>query len=149
MLDSFVTPWIVARQAPLSMGLLRQEYWSGLPFPSPEDLPDPGTEPTFSALQVDSLLLSPWGSTHWTAPGKTQWLSRESTGKRIQGQRQWQSMAHSEHDALRSLEAPAVSKDYLPFVDACCAVQNVYNHSCCSTAWLWMVTGKHPTTLFC
>ena len=44
MSDSFVTPWTVALQAPLSMGLCRQEYWSGLPFPSPEDLPDPGIE---------------------------------------------------------------------------------------------------------
>ena len=51
-----VTPWTVARQAPLSMGFSRQEDWSGLPFPSPEDLPDPGIEPRSSALQVDSLL---------------------------------------------------------------------------------------------
>ena len=42
----FVTLQSVACQAPLSMGFSRQEYWSGLPFPSPEDLPDPGTEPT-------------------------------------------------------------------------------------------------------
>ena len=42
-------------QAPLSMGFSRQEYWSGLPFPSPEDLPDPGIEPRSSALQVDAL----------------------------------------------------------------------------------------------
>ena len=40
MSDSFVTPWTVAHQAPLSMGFPRQEYWSGLPFPSPGDLPD-------------------------------------------------------------------------------------------------------------
>ena len=39
-------PWSVARQAPLSMGFSRQEYWSGLPLPSPGDLPDPGMEPT-------------------------------------------------------------------------------------------------------
>ena len=51
-----VTPWTVARQAPLSMGFSRQEDWSGLPFPSPEDLPDLGIEPRSSALQVDSLL---------------------------------------------------------------------------------------------
>ena len=43
----FVTPWTVARQDPLSMGFPRQEYWSGLSFPSPGDLPDPGIEPTF------------------------------------------------------------------------------------------------------
>ena len=41
----FVTPWTVAQQAPLSMGFFRQEYWTGLPFPSPGDLPDPGIEP--------------------------------------------------------------------------------------------------------
>ena len=46
----FVTPWTVARQAPLSMGFSRQEYWSGLPFPSPGDLPDPGIKPGSSAL---------------------------------------------------------------------------------------------------
>ena len=44
MSDS-ATPWTVACQAPLSMGFSRQEYWSGLPFPSPGDLPDPGIEP--------------------------------------------------------------------------------------------------------
>ena len=43
--DSFVTPWPVARQVPLTVGSSRQEYWSGLPFPSPGDLPDPGIEP--------------------------------------------------------------------------------------------------------
>ena len=41
----FVTPWTIACQAPLSMGFPRQEYWSGLPFPPPGDLPDPGIEP--------------------------------------------------------------------------------------------------------
>ena len=46
----------VAHQAPLSMEFSRQECWSGLPFPSPEDLPDPGIEPKSSALQADSLL---------------------------------------------------------------------------------------------
>ena len=45
----FVTPWTVARQAPLSMGFLRQGYLSGLPLPSPGDLPDPGIEPTSPA----------------------------------------------------------------------------------------------------
>ena len=52
---TLVTPGTVACQAPLSMGFSRQEYWSGLPFPSPEDLPDPGIEPRSPALQADSL----------------------------------------------------------------------------------------------
>ena len=42
--DTFATPWTVAHPAPLPMGFPRQEYWSGLPFSSPEDLPDPGIE---------------------------------------------------------------------------------------------------------
>ena len=46
----FETLWTVARQAPLSMGFFRQEYWSGLPFPSPGHLPDPGIKPTSLAL---------------------------------------------------------------------------------------------------
>ena len=50
MSNSFATPWIVARQTPLSMGFPRQEYWSGLLFPSPGDLPEPGTELMSPAL---------------------------------------------------------------------------------------------------
>ena len=46
-----VTPWTVAHQAPLSMGFSRQAYWSGLPFPSPGDLPEPGIRPRYTALQ--------------------------------------------------------------------------------------------------
>ena len=53
---TLVTPWTVAHQAPLSLGLSRQEYWSRLPFPSPGDLPDPEIEPGSPALQADSLL---------------------------------------------------------------------------------------------
>ena len=48
--------WTVARHSPLSMALPRQEYWSGLPFPSPSDLPDPEIEPGSPVLQADSLL---------------------------------------------------------------------------------------------
>ena len=48
-------PWTVARQAPLTMGFSRQEYWSGLPFPSPGDLPNPGIKPKSPALQADDL----------------------------------------------------------------------------------------------
>ena len=46
-------PWTVAHQAPLSMEFSRQEYWSGVPFSSPEDLPNPGSEPRSPALQAD------------------------------------------------------------------------------------------------
>ena len=57
----FATPWTVAHQAPLSMGISRQEYWSGLPFPSPGDLPDPGMETRSPALQADALISEPPG----------------------------------------------------------------------------------------
>ena len=56
------TPRTVAYQAPPSMEISRQEYWSGLPFPSPGDLPDPVIKPVSPVLQVDSFLLYQWGS---------------------------------------------------------------------------------------
>ena len=54
---TLATPWTVACQAPLSVGFPRQEYWSGLPFPPPGDLPDPGIKSASPALQPNSL---PW-----------------------------------------------------------------------------------------
>ena len=57
----FATPWAVAYQAPLSMGFSRQQSWSGLPFPSPGDLPNPGIEPGSPALQTNALLSAPPG----------------------------------------------------------------------------------------
>ena len=57
----FANPWTVAYQAPPSMGFSRQEYWSGLPFPSPGNLPNPGIEPRSPALQADTLTSEPPG----------------------------------------------------------------------------------------
>ena len=54
-------PWTVAHHTPPSMGFSRQEYWSGLPFPSPGDLPDPGIEPRSPTLQADALTSAPPG----------------------------------------------------------------------------------------
>ena len=59
-----VTPWTEAHQAPSAMGFSRQEPWSGLPCPSPGDLPDPGMEPESLALQADSLPSEPPDMTH-------------------------------------------------------------------------------------
>ena len=58
-LQLFVTPWTVAYQAPPSVGFSRQEYWSGLPLPSPGNLPHPGIEPGSPALQADALPSEP------------------------------------------------------------------------------------------
>ena len=64
----FGSPWTVAYQAPPSMGFSRQEYWSGLPFPSPGDLPDPGIEPGPPALQADAFTIS--ANTEVPSPGR-------------------------------------------------------------------------------
>ena len=58
----FATPWTIARQAPRSLGFSRQEYWSELPFSSPQDLPDPGIKPTSPALQAHALTSEPPGN---------------------------------------------------------------------------------------
>ena len=55
----FVTPWTVASQVPLSMGFFGEEYWNGLPFPSPGDLPDPGIEPASPALMGEFFTSEP------------------------------------------------------------------------------------------
>ena len=74
-----VNPWTGACQAPPSMGFSRQEHWSGLPFPSPGDLPLPGIEPVSPALKADSFLLSHQGSPPFLYPVLNQsapcWLS--------------------------------------------------------------------------
>ena len=62
----FATAWTVAYQAPPSIGFSRQECWSGLPFPSPGDLPDPGIKPGSPALQADALLSGPPGKLKFT-----------------------------------------------------------------------------------
>ena len=61
-------PWTVAHQAPPSTGFSRQEYWSGLPFPSPGDLPDPGIEPRSPTLQADALTSAPPGKPQFVPP---------------------------------------------------------------------------------
>ena len=70
MSDSFATPWPIARQAPLSIGFPRQEYWSGLPFPSLGGLPDPGIEPVSPASQAASCIAGGFFTTE--PPGKPQ-----------------------------------------------------------------------------
>ena len=61
---TLATPWTIALQAPLSMGFSRQEYWSGLSFPSPRDLPNPGIKPRSPSLQADSLPTELQGKPH-------------------------------------------------------------------------------------
>ena len=72
------TPWIVAYQAPPSMGFSRQEYWSGLQFPSPGDLSDPGIEPRSPALQADSFSSEPSGKHYVKTYFDHDWNGRDS-----------------------------------------------------------------------
>ena len=76
----FGTPWTIGYQAPLSMGFSRQEYWSGLPFPSPEDLPDPGIEPGSPALQADALTSEPAGKPRVYSRGLEMYMGRREQG---------------------------------------------------------------------
>ena len=72
----FATPWTVAHQAPQSMEFSRQAYWSGLPFPSAGDLPNPGIESGSLALQTDALPSEPLTVTQWYWCGITLWAER-------------------------------------------------------------------------
>ena len=75
------TPWTAARQAPLSMGFSRQEHWSGLPCPSPEDLPDPGIKPGPPAPQADSLPSECQGSLNENTGGEQVHTREQSLGQ--------------------------------------------------------------------
>ena len=85
---SFATPCTIVCQAPLSIGFLRQEYWSWLPFPPPGDLLDLGIEPGSPALQVDSLRSEPpgklsiWKASHyqWQESGYRKLINKDSIG---------------------------------------------------------------------
>ena len=75
----FATPWTVAYQAPPSMGFSRQEYWSGLPFPSPRDLPNPGIEPRSPEFQADDLTSEPPGKPQYNTYSNAQILYEMSS----------------------------------------------------------------------
>ena len=89
-------PWTVAYQAPPSMVFSRQEYWSGLPLPSPGDLPNPGMEPRSPALQADALTSEP--------PGKPSVHKRSKIGP-----------VRFTHIAISSCEAAVVITECLEF----------------------------------
>ena len=75
---TLATPWTVARQTPQSVGFSRWEYWSGLPFPSPGDLPDPRIEPRSLALQADSFQAELSGKPLWWPRGVEWGKGREA-----------------------------------------------------------------------
>ena len=81
----FTTSWTVAHQAPLSIEFSRQEYWSGLPFPSPGDLPNLGTELGSPALQADSLPSEPPGKPQHSIPSKYLDSCQEQKCRQVDG----------------------------------------------------------------
>ena len=88
----FATPWTVTHQAPPSMGFSRQEYWSGLPFPSPGDLPNPGIEPRSPALQADTLTSEPPGKPIYNS----RTINRQGTSRqKILGSQDWLAIRHT------------------------------------------------------
>ena len=86
----FVTPWTVAYQAPPSVGFSRQEYWSGLPFPSPGDLPDPGIESGSPTFQADTLTSEPPGKPHWVTKS---WIKLKQLSTYYYGWNYFKNMA--------------------------------------------------------
>ena len=81
----FVTPWTLARQAPLSKGLFSQEYWSQLPFPSPGDLLTQGSNPS---LLIDRRILLPLS--HLRSPGKQRWARIDHRESRNRPRKPWE-----------------------------------------------------------
>ena len=82
----FAIPWLIVLQAPLSMEFSRQEYWSGFPFPSPEDLPDLGIKPRSPTLQADSLP---------SEPPQKYMLNRKRNEDRTGRAKKWEKTFHS------------------------------------------------------
>ena len=118
---TLVTPWTVACQTPLSMGFSRQEYWSRLPFPSSEDLPDPGIEsPT---LQADSLPTELW----------------RKPGSQLSGEKCWDALCWQSCWASRHLTRLAVLWTLFP--TAKCAVEGYIMEASChleaKSLWIW------------
>ena len=102
----FATPWTVAYQSPQSMEFSRQEYWSGLPFPSPGDLPNLGIKPGSPALQADALLSEPPGS-----PFKGGWTEKQEGGKMEGIQEKALAILLSDHSSgTQSFREPSNSK---------------------------------------
>ena len=98
-----MAPWTVVRQAPLSMGFSRQEYWSRLPFPLPGDLPDPGIEPESPALQTVYLLSVPlFGKPNWK-PNFLYFILIIQKSRKTEERMSFSDHLHCEQLAIRGL----------------------------------------------
>ena len=102
-ISSLVIPWAVACQAPLSMEFSKQECWSGMPFPFPGDLPDPGIEPRFPALQADYLPSVQFSSVAQSCPTLCNPMNRSMPGLPVHHQllEFTQTQVHQVSDAIQ------------------------------------------------
>ena len=119
MSGSFVTPWIVACQAPKSMGFSRQEYWSGLPFPSPGNFPNAVTEPESKTLAGNRLPLSPLFNEalyHWLSGEESMGLipvSGRSPGEGNGGSLQYSCLENPMHRGAWWATVHVIAKSWM------------------------------------
>ena len=131
----FATPWTAVHQAPLSMGFSRQECWSGLSFPPPGDLPNPGIEPGSPTLQADSLLaesqgksLHHLGSTLLISTDMRMIKCKDSAHQKVKT-RLLQTTPFSAHVSPALLKPPPSLSLALRSPNTCSSAQKETNHS--------------------
>ena len=131
--QQFVTPWTVAQQTPLSMGIFRQEYWSGLPFPSPGDLPHPGIEPVSPMSQgISGRFFFFFFFNHWGFPGSS--AGKESTCN-----------AGNPSSIPGSGRSPGEAMGYpLQYSQASLGAQIVKNLLAMWKTWVWCLGWEEP-----
>ena len=127
----FVNPWTVAYQPPPSMGFSRQEYWSGLPLPSPGDLPDPGIKPGSPALQQTLYCLSHQGSPDWVKGCPNIWWNISGHVWEVVSRRDYEWESSSSLRAWREQKdrAKANSLSLLELRDISSPVLDINHHS--------------------
>ena len=113
----FSTPWTVAFQAPLSLGFPRPEYWSGLPFPSPGDLPNTGIEPTSPTFQADALPSEPPGKLRYAyIPSLSRRRKNSVRGKVISKKWMYLERNRLRRQSVGHLRRQPTLKDWLVFM---------------------------------
>ena len=107
----FATPWTIAYQAPLSVGFSRQEYWSGLPFPSPGDFSHPGIKPGSPVLQAISLLSKPPGQPQVEPKSNGKYFTRDER-EDTEGEKAYENRARDWSDLSTSLGTPGAMRNW-------------------------------------
>ena len=138
-MSNSVTPWTVARHVPLSMGFPRQEYWSGLPFPSAGDLPNPRIEPESLALAGRFFTIREALKCHWPTPYQEEVFPFQGAHLpyNLQGRIGQKSHPKANHTVILFIKAEAKC-------DQCLAAQTVKNLPAMQETWVQSLVGKIP-----